>query len=63
MTPIPKSDLCDIEKIFLIEIFAFKEQAIPIDVTTIKFEACCLNSKFYDKNESAQISSIRRFIT
>ncbi len=44
------------------EIFALREQAIPIDVATFKFEACCLSSMFCAKKESAQISSIRRFI-
>ncbi len=46
----------------LMEFFSPREQAIPIDVATIKFQACHLSSMFCAKNESAQISSIRRFI-
>ncbi len=46
----------------LIKIFALWEQAIPIDVSAIKFEACNLSLRFHEKIESAQISSIRVFI-
>ncbi len=63
MTPAPKSDLPDIDKNLLIEFFVWRDQAIPINVARMKFEACYLSLRFCEKNESAQISSIRIFIT